>query len=54
MKSSVWFTVSVETVIPNTLRAEEESSSMQIEVEDIEVFKKKLGERDKQVEELQR
>ena len=42
----------METVDPNTLGAEEESSSVQIEVEDVDILKKELGERDKRVEEL--
>ena len=47
----VWFTVSVETVIPDMPDAEE-SSSVQIELEDEEALRKKLVEKDAQIEEL--
>ena len=46
VKYCVQFTVSVETVAPN-ISDEEESSSVQIELEDEEVLKRKLEEKDK-------
>ena len=51
VKRCVWFTVSVETVVPDIPNTDE-SSSVQIEVEDEEALRKKLEERDMQIEEL--
>ena len=53
VKRCVWFTVNVETVAPDIPDADE-SSSVQIELEDEEALKKKLEARDMQIEELRR
>ena len=51
VKRCVWFTVNVETVVPDIPNTDE-SSSVQIELEDEEALRKKLEERDAQIEEL--
>ena len=45
VKRCVWFTVNVETVTPDIPDADE-SSSVQIELEDEETLRKKLEEKD--------
>ena len=53
VKHCVWLTVNVETVAPGIPDADE-SNSVQIELEDEEAFRKKLVEKDAQIEELRR